>query len=261
MLAGIRVLHVELGYAFSYSDNWLINSTLKGIAHLRGIAPKQTLPITIGILKQFSRVLSLSDSFQKCFWATCLVAFYSFFRKSTLLQKTVCDHNCKQDLCRKDVWFNDQGAIIRVKQTKTLRNFDRELQVPLPKVSGSILCPVQALQSMLVDVNQPMDAPLFMYKRSGKAVPLTHQLFTKALKLVIDQIGLNSRNYSGHSFRRGGASFSFACGIPVDLIKTQGDWSSQAYERYLCTPLELRWSCAKALGEQVSNQITNGAVQ
>lgn len=33
---------------------------------------------------------------------------------------------------------------------------------------------------------------------------------------------------SGHSFRRGGASFALACGVSTDLIQSQGDWRSDA---------------------------------
>src|SRR4051794_1104850 len=32
--------------------------------------------------------------------------------------------------------------------------------------------------------------------------------------------------YTGHSFRRGGATFAFQCGVPASLIKLQGDWRS-----------------------------------
>ena len=46
-------------------------------------------------------------------------------------------------------------------------------------------------------------------------------------------MGLNVEQYAGHSFRRGGATFAMRCGVPVELIKIQGDWKSNAYERYL----------------------------
>ena len=38
---------------------------------------------------------------------------------------------------------------------------------------------------------------------------------------------------TGHSFRRGGATWAFQAGIPGELIQICGDWASDAYKRYL----------------------------
>ena len=35
-------------------------------------------------------------------------------------------------------------------------------------------------------------------------------------------IGLDPHNYSPHNFRRGGATFAFACKDPAELLKFQG---------------------------------------
>ena len=39
--------------------------------------------------------------------------------------------------------------------------------------------------------------------------------------------------FTGHSFRRGGATWAFQAGIPGELIQICGDWASDAYKRYL----------------------------
>ena len=39
--------------------------------------------------------------------------------------------------------------------------------------------------------------------------------------------------YTGHSFRRGGASWAFQSGISGELIQVCGDWASDAYKKYL----------------------------
>ena len=38
--------------------------------------------------------------------------------------------------------------------------------------------------------------------------------------------------YTGHSFRRGGATYAFRSGVPGELIQVMGDWKSDAYKRY-----------------------------
>ena len=57
--------------------------------------------------------------------------------------------------------------------------------------------------------------------------------------------------YSGHSFRRGGASFALQCGLPIDLIKVHGDWHSNACEHYLEPSFELRKQVEQAMGSSV----------
>ena len=97
----------------------------------------------------------------------------------------------------------------------------------------------------------PDTAPLFTYKHDGKFLALTHYKFTMLLKSVLSSIGYNSDDYSGHSFRRAGCSFAYACGVPIHLIKLQGDWVSEAYQQYLSVPLEMRWKCVRVIAEHV----------
>ena len=47
------------------------------------------------------------------------------------------------------------------------------------------------------------------------------------------EIGLDPNHYSSHSFRRGGATWAFKCGVSAELIQLQGDWKSDAYKLYL----------------------------
>ncbi|KAI8516382.1 hypothetical protein Bbelb_049630 [Branchiostoma belcheri] len=62
---------------------------------------------------------------------------------------------------------------------------------------------------------------------------MTQAVFDKALKCILVRAGLNPHLYSLHSGRRGGATFAFRAGVPVELIRLQGDWRSDAYLLYL----------------------------
>ena len=48
----------------------------------------------------------------------------------------------------------------------------------------------------------------------------------------------------------GGASFALECGLSPDLIKSQGDWKSGAYQSYLDPSLSCRSKVANRLGEE-----------
>ena len=133
--------------------------------------------------------------------------------------------------------------------SKTIQFRQKTLQVPLPRIKNSPFCPSAALMLCLSShpsSNSP--STLFSYSALGGTIPLTHTAFVSYLKKCLLKIGLDPSQFSGHSFRRGGAFFALQCGIPADWIKLQGDWASNAYERYLDPSLSLRKQLASKIG-------------
>ncbi|CAC5383089.1 unnamed protein product [Mytilus coruscus] len=108
------------------------------------------------------------------------------------------------------------------------------LEIPLSRVKNSHLCPSKALLlnfKQVTTVSSP--SPVFLYLVRGKVTPLTYTAFVKMLKQNLSRLGYDSSKYSGNSFRRGGASFALECGVPADLIQSQGGCKSNAYKSYL----------------------------
>ena len=91
---------------------------------------------------------------------------------------------------------------------------------------------MKALQNYLM-LRPPLPGPLFIFA-SGK--PLTKQNLTFETRKLLQQAGLNSSNYAGHSYRIGAATTAAKAKLPSWLIKTLGRWSSDCYERYIKTP-------------------------
>ena len=71
------------------------------------------------------------------------------------------------------------------------------------------------------------------------------------LKEALTTMGVDERNYSGHSFRIGAATTAAACGIQDSLIKTLGRWESAAYTLYIQTPRETLCKVSQTLTTQV----------
>ena len=63
----------------------------------------------------------------------------------------------------------------------------------------------------------------------------------------MESLGWSSAMFSLHSFRRGGATFAFRSGAPAQFIKSQGDWSSDAYLVYLVISAENKLNVLKSL--------------
>ena len=68
---------------------------------------------------------------------------------------------------------------------------------------------------------------------------MTYTEFVASLKKVLIKIGITGK-YTGHSFRRGGATFALQSGVSGDFIKLLGDWHSDAYHLYLDLSLQRR---------------------
>ena len=70
-------------------------------------------------------------------------------------------------------------------------------------------------------------------------VSFTYAKVLKFLRTCLENIGLDPTSYAGHSFCRGGASFAFQSGIPVEMIKILEDLKSDAVILYLTVPFKM----------------------
>ena len=80
----VRLLHLEAGFKNPLVDNWELKSIQKGVSRLLGKPPKQKSPITVAILIDLFKTVK-NTPLDSAFWVTCLVSFYGFLRKSTVL--------------------------------------------------------------------------------------------------------------------------------------------------------------------------------
>ena len=168
-------------------------------------------------------------------WALFLVAFFSFLRNSNLVVKNMRSVSSVKVLRCSHLILNENTAFLRILATKTIQFAQRSLNIPLPVIPGSILCPVATLHTHLKLNQVPASAPLFPVRASDSesVQAITYPQFSRFLARSLQAIGADPSEFSPHSFRRGGATFAFDCGLPAELIKLQGDWRSDAYLVYL----------------------------
>lgn len=205
----------------------------RGIARALGSPPIQKLPITSDILFGIRSMLCFSLPQDIAFWAACLVAFFGLLRKSSLLPKSESDPG-SISLQRRDlVIHNNNSFEIVLRHSKTNQFGNRVFRIPFGRCSGSRLCPVEAIFALHMIAPKGYELPLFSYKSRGSVRWWTYSSFTRRLKLILCDLGLDHKSYSGHSFRRGGATMCFRAGLNMVEIKNRGDWRSNAVERYI----------------------------
>jgi hypothetical protein len=110
---------------------------------------------------------------------------------------------------------------------------------------------VRALLSHFGASPLAVSRPLFNYLAGGRECFMTQSMFVARLKVILSRLGVKSGDYSAHSFRRGGASYAFSLGLSPLQIKLRGDWSSDAYERYIFISTGAVMSVARSLSAGV----------
>ena len=164
------------------------------------------------------------------------------FRKSHLLIKGKSSFDASKQFVMTDFLFFTWGVIVKERWSKTIQFRECEILIPLPRVTGSALCPVTAIiQAFSFTKHAPSDCQAFewIHPLSLQWQPFTYHLFLSKLSKVLYAAGLDASMYGTHSFRRGGASFAFQPGIPIELINILGDWKSSAVLLYLTVPLNI----------------------
>ena len=108
------------------------------------------------------------------------------------------------------------------------------------------------IRLLFSSVNIHEEAPAFSYTKSSF---IDHRSYTVRLKELLLRAGLNPDHYSGHSFRRGGASYLYSIGGTTLMVQVLGDWSSQVFTRYLHLSLEDRLEAQELIASNINNTV------
>ena len=231
-LSGVKVFHMLHGLPFPHSEDFLLKLELRGIARLDPHVPVRATPVTPAVLIIFLRHMNIQDPLHLCVWACSLFLFFTMARLGSILpaSHTTPLHTI---LTRDRVNFSQEGLVVTLLHTKTIQYGKRRLHIPLIK-TDSVLCPVSAYENVLLHEEVDSVGPAFVFKQKGKVQFLTGYIFIHTFRHVLRSAGLKDADvFTGHSFRRGGATWAFQAGVPGELIQICGDWASDAYKQYL----------------------------
>ena len=162
-------------------------------------------------------------------------------------------------MCRNDIICTSKCLVVIQKWSKTNQCNSRRHLIPLPANNVTKhLCPISAFNNMTRLVPAKGSSPAFIIpkkqsNRSSILVPLTHSVFVSQMRKLLAHCGYDPKAYTGHSFRRGGATWASQMGMLPDDIRAHGDWKSNAYERYIQISLTDKINIAKQMMQFPSN--------
>ena len=229
-LSGVRFAHVALGLPFP-SSSFSLDSTLQGLKRRLARTPFQVLPIDPKVLKLMYKKININKNEDLALWCSFLVAFYCLFRKANCVPKDA-NFDVSKILTRSNIGLDTEKKMVYIYCgfSKTNQYRKRDMFIPIPSNNDHCLDLYRHMSLLKERVPAAPDAPAFTY---GRNKFINYKEFTSKLKLILGKAGLNPDLFSGHSFRRGGASFLFSVGASQLMVQVLGGWSSLVYTRYL----------------------------
>ena len=239
-------------------DNWVLGTVLKGIRRDKGSAVVAKQAMTPRLLLLLHSVCCLSDPTDATFWAACLTMFFGLLRKSNVFPPSASGFAATKHLAR--AYFQlplgkrKSSSVLLIAQWAKNNQFKERKHVAyLPFLPDHPLCPITAIVRAFLNTPVPSNyvGPAFLTPSPSGFTPLLYSKFLNLLKAKLKLLDLDSSRFATHSFRRGGATWAFAQGIPGEIIMAMGDWHSAAYLSYVTISPSLKQAtmmqCATSL--------------
>jgi len=225
-LVSIGVIHKLKGYYLDTKHPSIIENIM-GIKRRKGSVQKGKKPLLINNLKQIINVIdedknneikTIRDR------SIILIGFSGGFRRNEIVS---LDYD--------DLDFVPEGLKITLKRSKT-DQFGEGTLKGLPYFESSQYCPVLSLKKW-IKISNINSGPLFRRFSKGSKltdIRLTDQTVALLIKKYLNLVGIDSKNYSGHSLRSGFATSAAESGAEErNIMAMTGHKSPEMVRRYI----------------------------
>jgi len=227
-LSNLAAAHKDAGLEDPVAASDRVWRVWKGIKRTQGQnSARPRLPILPRTLGLLFASLNMAEFNDRVFWALACTATYGLFRLGEL---TVTSRESMPLTIRNLSWFWSKAGLgfsIRLDQSKTdpwRRGVDVRIVHPVA-VSAMVAYLSSRPGATAVD-------PLFSWADNRS---VSRSTFIPVLRKSLRLAGIDDTHYSGHSFRKGGASALAEAGAPDSVIQALGRWRSDAYKVYITT--------------------------
>jgi site-specific recombinase XerD len=225
-LVSIGVIHKLKGHYLDTKHPSIIENVM-GIKRRKGSIQKGKKPLLINNLKQIINVIDKNkdDEIKKIRdRSIILIGFSGGFRRNEIVS---LDYD--------DLDFVPEGLKITLKRSKT-DQFGEGTLKGLPYFESSQYCPVLSLKKW-IKISNINSGPLFRRFSKGSKLTdnrLTDQTVALLIKKYLNLVGIDSKNYSGHSLRSGFATSAAESGVEErSIMAMTGHKSTEMVRRYI----------------------------
>ena len=225
-LVSIGVIHKLKGHYLDTKHPAIIENIM-GIKRRKGSIQKSKKPILVNSLKLIinaidqqnkEEIKKLRDR------SIILIGFSGGFRRNEIVS---LDYD--------DLDFVPEGLKINLKRSKT-DQFGEGFTKALPYFDNLQYCPVASLKKW-IEISKITSGALFRRISKGSKLSenrLTNQTVALLIKKYLNLIGVDSKNYSGHSLRSGFATSAAESGAEErSIMNMTGHKSTEMVRRYI----------------------------
>ena len=194
--------------------------------------PKRS-PMTVSIISSLATKFNLTKPLDAAVFTCLTTTFYSAAHLGEFTLPSLKSFIPEQHVKPSDVHHNQdrhglQVTVFRLPRTKSSIAGEEVFWAVQPGVSD----PQAAFSNHLAVNNPPPDLPLFFWRHPNGLCALTRNEFLKRINLAASELGIDS--LKGHGIRIGTTLEYLLRGVPFDVVKSIGRWSSEAFLLYLC---------------------------
>lgn len=251
-LSGLSTLHEEMGFPNMMDGKPLVARCYKGIKKALGSGPGKRIrrPITTSILAKVKAHLVPSFT-TTLFYAAATLATYgllrmgefttnerpdaaSAFKLLTLAQLQLhAEDGSIVPSTSREQWTHVTNLSLLLRVSKT-NPFRQTVRVRVwNAVSVQAMLDYLRIHPCLANTT----APLFVMSATCHKA-LTRDAMIQATRAVLKHCGYDESQFSGHSYRKGGATSLAEAGVAEWIIQLLGRWASDAYKLYIATPVD-----------------------
>ena len=254
ILGSIKYLHLARGFNYP-AESFNLDCTLQGLKRRLARTPNQVLPLDPTILRGMYKFINKEKAEDLSLWCSFLVAFFCLFRKANVVPDG-SNYDPRSILTRGDIHVDEANhqVYIYVAFSKTDQFMKRAHTIPIPQNDDEALDLYRHMKKLMTLCPAEENAPAFIYQKNKF---ITYRTFTSRLKALLAKAGHNPDLFSGHSFRRGGASYLHSIGGTTLLVQTLGNWASQIFIRYLHLSTEDRYQAQILIAEAINASATS----
>ena len=256
-VSAIRAMHVTEGFA-NPADNVRVKLALKAIACEQKRPVQKKMAITYNILSRFADLLGNAFN-DRMMWSAMTLAHFACMRTAEFVASSSESFDSRSQLRVSDISLlnTDTGKIgmrVFLKCSKTDPT-GKGVAIYVG-CSGTQICAVCSMHNYLALIRlDDHNSPLFRWENG---LYLTRSSFVKRTKELVEMLGLDKNEYSGHSFRVGAATSGAAAGFSPQDLKILGRWSSDAYLGYIRTPIDKLFGFATRLAGNDRQEVEIG---
>lgn len=199
----------------------LVKNALQAIKREKGTMQQGKAPILVEDIIELSMLFNTEDIIQCRDKALILLGFSGAFRRSELV-----------NIQYEDLTFTREGLIILLKNSKADQLGEGEY-LAIPYASDRNICAVTALQKW-IEKSHIHTGPIFRpftKKRQLKNTHLSDKSVALLVKKYMELLGFDSRDFAGHSLRRGFASSAAQHNVDERTIMQQTRHKSEKMVR------------------------------